>query len=331
MVLAAGLGTRLLPLTREIAKPAVPFFNRPLIHHCLEWLERNGIDEVVVNLHYRPRSVISAIEEGSWPLKIHLSYEPDLLGTAGGLKKAEEHFGDETFVMINSDSLFEGDLAAPLSFHRERGAMATMVLRERSPEDPYGTVRIGEEGRIIAIRGGGAPGEGKGYVFTGIHLFQPEILDWIPRGCLCEINRDVYPRLIGEGLGIWGFVTGAFWAEVGSRRTYLTAHMEVLNREGPEPRSTSPLSDHVEEVAPVLAGRDCRVGEGARVGPRAVVGEDCQIGEGAVVEDSVLWNGVRIGPGARVRGSIVGHRTTIEAGTSVEGMAVSGRERVRID
>ena len=104
MILAAGLSTRLLPLTEKIAKPAIPFANRPLIHHCLEWLVENGVGEVVINLHYQPQSIISAVRQRSWPLRIHFSHEPNLLGTAGGVKKVEKHFRDETFAMINSDS-----------------------------------------------------------------------------------------------------------------------------------------------------------------------------------------------------------------------------------
>ncbi len=332
MILAAGLGTRLLPLTREIAKPAIPFANRPLIHHCLEWLEENGVEEVVINLHYHPQSVVAAIMQGSWPLKINFSHEPILLGTAGGLKKAEGHFQDSTFAMVNSDSLSEIDLAAPTAYHREKGAMATMVLKEKPSEDPYGTVRIDGEGRVRDIKGRGVPqGEGRGYTFTGIHLFEPEIFRWVPSGRLFEINRMVYPRLIQEGRGVWGYVTDAFWAEVGSHETYLQAHRDFLVRRSFGVVSETHLSSRIELVPPVLIGRGCHIGDGARIGPLAIVGHNCDMGQRAVVEDSVLWNEVTLGPGARVRGSIVGHGATIPPGTQLRGMAIWGGEQKRID
>ncbi len=332
MILAAGLGTRLLPMTRETAKPAIPFANRPLIHYCLEWLVGNGVDEVVINLHHHPESVVSGIGERGWPLKIHFSHEPNLLGTAGGLKKAERYFKDGTFVMVNSDSLFEIDLVTPMAHHREKGGIATMVLCEKSSEGSYGTVKIDEEGRIITIKGRGLPqAEGRGCFFIGIHLFEPEVFDWIPPGCFYEINQTVYPLLIQEGQGVWGFVTDTFWAEVGSPRTYLHAHRDFLTRRGFGVTSESGLSDRVERIPPVLIGRNCLVGDGVRVGPSVVVGQSCHIGEGAVIEDSVIWDGVAIGVGAHIRGSILGHGTIVDPGTQVEGMVVCGGERKSID
>lgn len=332
MILAAGLGTRLLPLTRETAKPAIPFANRPLIHYCLEWLVRNGVDEVVINLHHHPQSIVSAIGQRVWPLKIHLSHEPDLLGTAGGLKKAERYFKDGTFVMVNSDSLFEIDLAAPMAYHREKGGIATMILRKKSAEACCGTVKIDEQGRVITIKGRGlSRAEGRGCLFTGIHLFEPEVFNWIAPGCFYEINQTVYPLLIQEDRGVWGFVTDAFWAEVGSHRTYLRAHRDFLTRRGLDVASQSPLPDRVEWTAPVLIDRGCHIGDKARIGPVAVLGHNCRIGEGAVIEDSVVWDEVTIGPRSHVRGSIVGHGTTVGPGTRLEGMVACGGERKSID
>jgi mannose-1-phosphate guanylyltransferase len=331
MVLAAGLGTRLLPLTREIAKPAIPFVNRPLIHYSLDWLVRNGIHEAVINLHHRPHSIVSAIRERAWPLKIHFSHEPMLLGTAGGLKKAERHLSDETFVMINSDSLFEIDLSGPLTHHRENQALATMVLRKRSHGDSYGTVRVDGEGRIIEVgERGRSQGEGRGYVFTGIHLFEPEIFEWIPPNRFFEINQGVYPRLIQEDRRVLGYGTDTFWAEVGSHRTYLQAHGDFFSRFAFGVVSESDLSGRAELTPPVLIGKGCRIADMVRVGPSVAVGNHCQIGQGAVVENSVIWNDVVVGQEAQVKGSILGHRTTIEKGSQLQGMVVCGGQQKRI-
>jgi len=331
MVLAAGLGTRLLPLTREIAKPAIPFANRPLIHYCLEWLGENGIDEVVINLHHQPESIISAVEERSWPLKIHFSHEPTILGTAGGLKKAERFLKDGTFVIVNSDCLFEVDLAGPVAHHKEKGALATMVLKEKLPKDPYGTVRTDKEGRIIGIEGPDMQkGQRREYTFTGIHIFEPEILRWIPPDRSFEISHMVYPRLIQERRGAWGFITNAFWAEVGRHETYLEAHRQFLVRHAFGAVTEGRLSPHVRLVPPAIVGRDCEIEDEAQIGPMAVLGPSCHIGKGAVIEDSVIWEKVTIGPGAHVRGSIIGHEVTIDAGTHVEAMVTSGGEWEKI-
>ncbi len=327
MILAAGLGTRLLPLTREMAKAVVPFANRPLIHYHLEWLMENGVNEVVINLHHRSQSIISAIQQRSWPLEIHFSHEANLLGTAGGVKKAEEYFQDETFVMVNSDSLFEIDLASPIAFHREKGGVATMVLKEKSLEDPYGTVTIDEASRIMDIgESEAARGEGKGHTFIGIHVLEPEIFGLIPSGCFFEINQMVYPRLIEEGKPVWGFVTDSYWAEIGSHRAYLQAHRDFLNRHSFGVVSESELSLRARFSAPVLIGKGCEIEDEAQIGPMAVLGQDCHVGPGSIVEDSVIWDKVTVGRGAHVVGSIIGHETTIDSGSYLEGMVVSGEE-----
>lgn len=332
MILAAGLGTRLLPLTREIAKPAAPFANRPLIHYCLDWLEQNGVREVVINLHHRPESVLSVLDEGSWPLRIHVSREENLLGTAGGLKKAERFFEQQTFVVVNGDCLFEIDLAGPLAYHRDTDALATMVLRKRTGEDPYGTVEMDEGGRIVSIQGSRLPG-GRigGYVFTGIHLLEPGILAEIPSEGAYEMNEQLYPRLIHEGRNVRGYVTDGFWAEVGSPGTYLEAHGAYLTRHGIGVLSESALPAGAELTPPVLIGRRCRVGKGARIGPSVVVGNDCHFGEGVTLAESVLWDGVAIGPGTSIRGSIVGHGTAVAGAVHMEAKVICGTEQKDID
>ncbi|NIQ37807.1 MAG: NTP transferase domain-containing protein [Proteobacteria bacterium] len=327
MILAAGLGTRLLPLTQKIAKPAVPFANRPLIQYCLEWLGKNGVDEVVINLHHQPESIRSAIEKRSWPIRIHFSHEPEILGTAGGVKKAEKYFKDETFFMVNGDSLYEVDLAGPVAYHKKKGALATMVLRERTPEDPYGTVGVDAKGRITGI--GGEPvqeANERGYAFTGIHLFEPALFQWIPPGRLFEINQMVYPQLIQKGREVWGFVTKAFWAEVGSHETYLTAHREFLTRHAFGAITETRLSPRVHLNPPALVGSDCQVEDEAQIGPMAVLGSGCHIGTGAVIEDSVLWENATAGPGSHIKGSIIGHGVAVGPGKHLEGMVASGGE-----
>lgn len=332
MVLAAGLGTRLLPLTRDLAKPAVPFANRSLIHYCLEWLCENGVDRVVINLHHCPETVIAAVEGRSWPVEIDFSHEPQILGTAGGVKKAEKHFANGTFIMVNSDSLYEVDLAGPLALHRQEGAVATMILREASSKDPYGRVIVDTAGRVKEIRGRETLHEAtEGHIFTGIHVFEPEVLRYVPPGRFYEINQMVYPQLIQEGRIVQGFVSDAFWADVGHHKAYLQAHRDVLRRRSITLVSESPMSSNIDLHPPVLVGRECHIGGGARIGPMAVVGHRCTIGPGSVIEDSVLWDDVTVGHDSRISGSIVGHETSISPGAHVIRMVVCREEHRGIE
>jgi mannose-1-phosphate guanylyltransferase len=330
MILAAGLGTRLRPLTGTVAKPAIPFVNRPLIHYCLDWLSENGVNEVVINLHHSAESVLSVVKQRSWPLKIHFSHESELLGTAGGLKKAERYFQGETFVMVNSDGLYEIDLADPVSFHKACGALATMVLRGKPSDDAYGTVTVDQQGRILDIAGKGETRrQDRGHTFTGLHVFEPEILSWIPPKRFSEINREIYPRLMREGRSVQGFVTDTFWTEIGTPQTYLKGHRDFLVRRGIEVCSETRFSNGVHLVPPVFIGKGCRAGQGTRIGPSAILGQNCHIGQGTVIEDSVIWAEGVIGSDVRIRNTILGYDTRVDSRTRLDCVVVCGSESNR--
>src|SRR6267378_2057842 len=155
MVLAAGMGERMWPLTEERAKPSLPVINRPMIAHTLEHLARHGVDEAMINLHYHPESIRGLVGDGKrYGVKVHYSEEPVILGTAGGLKKAETFLkGSGSFFMINSDSVGDCDLGAALKKHRESAALATMVLIPPDPKSAYSTVEMDQRERIVRIAG----------------------------------------------------------------------------------------------------------------------------------------------------------------------------------
>ncbi|HEU4401513.1 MAG TPA: nucleotidyltransferase family protein, partial [Candidatus Polarisedimenticolia bacterium] len=239
MLLAAGLGERMGPLTEGRAKPSLPLLNRPIIAHTLDHLRRHGVDEVVINLHYLPESIRGLVGDGSRiGLKIHYSEEPTILGTAGGLKKAEAFFkGSGSFIMINSDFVSDCDLGAVVKKHRESGALATLVLTPPRPGTGYGIVELGERDRITRIAGKpqGDPDPRAGrYNFTGIHVLEPEILDVIPPKGKSEINSEIYPALISSGKVIKGFIHAGLWRELGTPSLYLEGSLDFL-REGRDP------------------------------------------------------------------------------------------------
>jgi NDP-sugar pyrophosphorylase family protein len=243
MLLAAGLGERMRPLTDARAKPSLPLLNRPIITHTLDHLKRHGVEEVVINLHHQPESIRGIVGDGSRiGLKIHYSEEPTILGTAGGLKKAEDHFRDSgSFIMINSDFASDCDLGAAMKKHRESGALSTLVLISPRPGTDYGIVELGEKERIDRLAGK-PPGEtdpraGR-YHFTGIHLLEPGIFDEIPPGTKVEINSEIYPRLITEGKMIKGFIHSGLWQELGTPQLYLDGSFALL-RESQDPALAS--------------------------------------------------------------------------------------------
>ncbi len=334
MVLAAGLGERMKPLTWDRAKPALPLLNRPSILHLLEYLARNGVSLAAINLHYCP-GTIRALEPEirALGLRVFFSEEPTILGTAGGLKKAEPFLLDDTLVMVNSDFVTDCPLLLAQNFHRESGAAATLVLAPYEEGTEYGAVEMDDTGRILRIAGRPGPDTGKPrYLFTGIHLIEPAIFQEIPPGVKSEINREIYPRLIESGARISGFVHEGFWRELGTPRRYLQGSLDLLElgdagylqkirvKEGVY--SATPLSGLQGTVAaPFLAGERLQMEKTASASGvilgnrvtlrsrssllRSILWDDVTIGEEASLGECIVASGSRIPPGTRLSRRIV--------------------------
>jgi NDP-sugar pyrophosphorylase family protein len=332
MVLAAGLGERMWPLTEERAKPSLPLINRPVIAHILEHLSRHGVTEAVINLHYQPDSIRGLIGDGrKYGVKVHYSEEPVILGTAGGLKKAEALLrGQESIFLINSDSISDCDLGALLKKHRESAALSTMVLMPQDPKAGYSTVEMDERSRIVRIAGRpeGPPIAGTGqYFFTGIHLVEPGIFDAIPAG-KSEINSDVYPRLISSGKNIKGYLHKGFWRELGNPRLYLEGALAVLRTIKSPGLESLKASDGIyldrvtfpKDVAiepPVYIGRGAQIGTDSALLGGVVIGRQVSIAKGCSLRTTVVWDGARIGEGSRLSECIVTSGVSVPAGVSL--------------
>jgi len=347
MVLAAGLGERMWPLTEDRAKPSLPLLNRPIIAHTLEHLARHGVKEAVINLHYHPESIRGIVSDGSkLGIKVHYSEEPIILGTAGGLKKAEPLLqGSGSFFMINSDSLTDCDLTAALKKHRESGALATMVLAPLDPKAAYSPVEMDERDRIVRIAGrpAGDPAPGAGrYFFTGVHVLEPAIFDSIPAG-KCDINRDVYPPLLNADRNIRGFVHSGFWKELGNPRLYLEGALAVLK--GGKDASIGPLRaldgiylDRITPPAdlslepPVFIGRGTTIGARCSLQGGVVLGRQATLGKGCTLRSTLVWDGARIGDGSNLSDCIVTSGVFVPPGVSLTGkifLRADGRQKHR--
>ena len=288
MVLAAGLGTRMRPLSNIVAKPALPVGARSLIQWSLLHLASQGVDEVVVNLHHLPESIRARVGDGNeLGLRVLYSFEPDILGTAGGLAEAAEHFADqELFLMVNADCLFDLDLRAAVQAHRDSGALATMVLLPL--RGAYASVEI-EGGEVLRIAGRPAgTGAGQPYHFSGVHVISNGLLGFLPKA-FSDINHDVYPSLIERGERIAGMVTDGMWLDFGDPWAYLRNARAFLKSRGE-------------------AMGSCITGTNVVVEP------------GAVVEDSILWDDVMVSGGARLERCIVTDGVSVEGGTYHDGI-----------
>jgi mannose-1-phosphate guanylyltransferase len=332
MILAAGLGERMWPLTEERAKPSLPLINRPMIAHTLAHLARHGVDEAVINLHYYPESIRGLVGDGKkYGVRVHYSDEPVILGTAGGLKKAEPFFKDSgTFFMLNSDSVGDCDLGAALKKHREASSLVTMVLIPQDPKSGYATVEMDQRDRIVRIAGNPSgpsdPAAGR-YFFSGIHIIEPDIFGEIPAG-KSEINSDIYPKLISAGKNIRGYVHTGFWREMGNPRLYLEgsiALLRVLNDPGLA-AIQGPAGIYLDRVAlpkDVASEPPVFIGRGASIGPQSallggvVIGRQATIGKGCSLRSTLVWDGARIGDGTRLSECIVTSGVFVPAGVSL--------------
>lgn len=229
MILAAGLGTRLRPLTNTIPKPLLPVGGTPLIVWNLLLLKRHGFHDVVINLHHLAPLIEQALGNGSkFGLRIIYSREPMILGTGGGIKQAEPYFSGEPVLVLNGDTLFELDLSALCAFHRERKAAATLVLREDQDAARWGLVEVGAEDRIVRITGRGLTDSAPTIprMFAGIHILNPRLLRDVTKGVASSII-DAYVAAIERGDAVLGYDLQGYWSDVGTAERYTQADQDA--------------------------------------------------------------------------------------------------------
>ncbi|MCK6526615.1 NDP-sugar synthase [Myxococcota bacterium] len=324
LVLAAGLGTRLRPLTGVLPKAAVPVLGRPLAAYALVRLYAQGIREVAVNAHHLADRLETALD--AWTgrrlqdLRLHYSVEaPAILGTGGGLVKARRHLRGGPFVVWNADVLTDVELAAAWGAHRERGSKVTMVLVEREDVDRYGAVAADAEGRVVDLAGiaqrPGAPAR-RG-VFTGIQIAGPELLDALPAAGESCVVRQGLARLLREGEGVHAVFHPGRWTDLGTPQRYLDANLDLLRGDFPLPTAAAEGEDPVERGLRALF-LDCAYAVDARGveygSPHAVEGLD-----GAVLEPPFAFGpACRLAPGARIGPfAVLGAKATVGAGARV--------------
>jgi mannose-1-phosphate guanylyltransferase len=322
IVLVGGEGTRLRPLTETVPKPALTLVDRPFLAYMIEWLAGHGVSEVVLACGFLPGVLKEALagEEERAGVRITYAVEPERRGTAGAIRFAADELGErleDRFLALNGDVLTDLDLSALLRAHERRAASATIGLHSVEDSSAFGLVHTGPEDAVLQFlekTGEAVPGE----INAGMYVLERSVLDLIPPGEEVSIERDVFPRLVGEGLH--GLRLDGYWVDIGTPERYLQASWDILERRVEtrvEPTAEGLLIDSAAEVSP-----------GASVGPRAVIGAACRVAEGATVRDSVLLGGCSVGEGATVSDSILSAGTEVAAGAVVEGAVAGADERL---
>jgi NDP-sugar pyrophosphorylase family protein len=290
MVLTAGLGTRLQPLTSVRAKPAMPVAGDALVRRILGWLRGQRIADVVLNLHHKPGSIRAAVGDGP-DLGLHISYshEETLLGTAGGPRRALPLLGADRFFVVNGDTLTDVDLRALASEHARTGALVTMALVRNPDPAFYGGVIVDSSGCITGFAPRGPANHW--YHFVGVQLVEASVFAALPVDRPTETIGDVYPRLIADARGsVRAFVCEAGFQDIGTPADYLVCALRIAALEGGPSR---------------LIGQRCEVEAGARIA-RTILWDDVAVGTGAVLTECIVADGVRVPPGATIsRAAIV--------------------------
>jgi len=305
MVLAAGLGLRMRPLTLLRAKPALPVLNRPLMQWTLERLARHGVKEVVVNLHHLPETVRAAVGDGSaFGLRVTYSFEERILGRSGGPRQVRDFFGREPFLLVNGDMVFDFDLTRLVARHRAAGVRATLALLRNPDPRTYGPVVTDPKGRVLSLAGKPRRARGMVSLFTGVHVLHPALLDRLAEG-ESDVLHDLYVPLIAEGEELRGVRVRGAWYDLGAPALYLSAQLRLQAR-----------ADGGSRVHP-----EARVDSRARL-VRAIVGAGARVEAGAVVKRSVLWEGALVERDAQVEDSIVTTGAAVAAGEKARGRMV---------
>jgi len=293
MILSAGYGTRLWPLTEDRTKPAIPILGKPLVGYVAEYLARYGCDEIAVNLHHRPESVRQALGDGRrFGVKLHYVEEPDILGTSGAIDNARALLDGDTFVVVNGKIITDIDLKAAFETHRRANAIATLVLLPNTRRERFSVVNTaggllqgfgGMPDRELSSEAAAPP-----LMFTGIQILEPRIFDYIPHRVFSHSTTDVYPQAIASGQRVAVHVASGRWFELSTIPRYLAISLLLLSEAGQT----------------ITAGAGCRISAGAEV------------------EQSVLWDNVVVEAGAHVSRAVLGDGVKIGSGETVENAAV---------
>ena len=326
-MLAAGLGTRLQPLTFEVPKPMVPVLDRPVMAHILRLLERQGFDEVIANLHWFPDTI-----RGYFGDRIEYRYEEELLGTAGGVRNVRDFFGDDPVVVVSGDALTDLDLRALVERHHSAGGIATLTVKEVADTREYGVVIHDEDGRVQGFQEKPDPAEALSRLGNcGIYCFHPDVFDYFPSEPFADWANDVFPELLAHDVPFFVHEIEDYWNDVGSLAELRAGTFDALagrlklevsgDEVAPGVRvgERSLLDGCAQVDPPVWVGTECDVRDGVRLMGPVVVGDRSRVRDNASLRDAIVLPGTDVRAGAILIGAIAGHAGIVEGLRPLDG------------
>ncbi len=337
--MAGGKGTRLRPLTCQLPKPMVPLLQKPVMQYSIELLKKHGITDIAVTVQYLPDEIRDYFGDGE-EFGVRLTYfeEIEPLGTAGSVKQAEE-FLNEPFVVVSGDALTDFDLQAGIKFHEQNDALVSIFMKQVACPLEFGVIMTNQDDEIVRFLEKPSLSEVfSDTVNTGIYVMDPSIFSYIEEGKSVDFSKDVFPRLLEEKAGMYGYAADGYWSDIGNLEQYRQAHMDILNRDvkasimgievepGIFVDQTTTIEEGAVIEAPSFIGKNSTVRKHAKVGPYSVVGSNTIISEEATIKRSVVWNGVFVGRQSELRGVTICDGVKMGAKSSAYEQAVIGRQ-----
>lgn len=340
--MSGGIGTRLRPLTCDLPKPMVPIFNKPVMEYGIELLKKHGVRDIAVTLHYLPNMIMDYFGSGSkFDVNIKYYIEEKPLGTGGSVKNAED-FLDTTIIVISGDAFTDIDLRKAYDFHTEKGSKATLVLKRETIPLEFGLVITDEDGRIIRFLEKPSWGEVfSDTINTGIYILEPEVFQYYRKGDNFDFSKDLFPKLLEDGVPIYGYIGEEYWCDIGDLNTYIETHEDILRQgnkhyllggsqgEGIWIGEGTIIEKGAKIYPPVYIGENSVIKAEASIKPYSVVGSNCIIGEGTSLKRSIIWDNANISNNCEIRKAVICNNVKIDEGSRLfEGAVIGANSKI---
>lgn len=346
LIMAAGYGTRLEPLTLAVPKPMVPIVNKPTMLHNIELIRKYGIREIAANIHYHPEQIKNYFGSG-YRFNVHLSYsyEEELLGTAGGVKKMAKDVlrVDRTFLVLSSDALTDINLKKIIDFHHAKKALVTVALMQVEDPSQFGVAVLDDENRVVGFQEKPVKEDAESaWANAGIYVVEPELLDLIPKNTFYDFGKSVFPELAARNEKIFGYRMIEYWSDVGSLSQYHKANSDAMQgrvrlRIPGKRISSNCWAGKGVNIDPsavfkgsVVLGNRVHIGQNVSISGETVIGDMCIIDDNAQLDNVVVWTDTYIGKKTSIRNSVVGAWCHLDSEVLVEEDAIiANRSHIR--
>jgi len=338
VILAGGFGTRIRPLTYLHPKPMLPLVNKPFMHNFISWVKSHGLKDIVLSIGYLPEIFEEYFGDGrNMGIDIKYVIEDKPLGTCGAVKNLEYLLENDCFVVFNGDVLSNINLTEMIKFHKDKKSDITIALTPVEDPTSYGLVPIDEDGRVEKFLEKPSWDEiTTNLINAGTYIIERKLLDLVPPNENYSFERGLFPSALEIGYKIFGYVSNAYWLDLGTPAKYIQAHYDILNSRVNFDFSEKEILNHIrigentvfekESLlsGPIVIGSNCIIGKTAAISPLTVIGNNCRIGKGSSVSGSILYDGVAIGENCIIKDSILSYNVTVKDKVAIEGNSVIG-------